>query len=200
MKFRSIAPMRAAKIGYIIISAAFCILGIFLIAIPEFSVSFFGILCGALLIVFGCVRLLGYFSRDLYRLAFQYDLVFGILFLVLGVLLLLYPKSLLSFLSLALGVFILSDGLFKIRIAVEAKQFGIREWWLILGAAILTGVCGGILLFCPKEGNCLIAVLLGIAFLSEGILNLSTVITAVKVIKHQKPDVIDRNYYEESED
>lgn len=191
MKFRSIAPIRAAKIGYIIISAAFCVLGICLIMIPEFSVSFLGILCGALLIVCGCVRLLGYFSRDLYRLAFQYDLAFGILFLVLGILLLLYPKSLMSFFSLVFGVFILSDGLFKIRTAIEAKRFGIREWWLILGAAILVGICGGILLFCPKEGSRLIAVLLGITFLSEGILNLSTVITAVKVIRHQKPDVID---------
>ena len=60
--------MRTAKIGYIIISTALCVLGVLLIAVPDFSVSMLGIVCGITLIVFGCVKLTGYFSRDLYRL------------------------------------------------------------------------------------------------------------------------------------
>ena len=35
--------------------------------------------------------------------------------------------------------------------------------------------------------------------LAEGILNLSTVITAVKIVKNQKPDVIDAEFYESEE-
>ena len=64
---RSVAPMRTAKIGYIVISVLLCALGILLIAVPEFSVSAVGVICGAILIVFGIVRLVGYFSKDLYR-------------------------------------------------------------------------------------------------------------------------------------
>ena len=36
---RSIAPMRAAKIGYIVISVVMIALGAVLIILPEFSVS-----------------------------------------------------------------------------------------------------------------------------------------------------------------
>ena len=200
MDTRSIAPMRAAKIGYIVVSAALCILGAVLIAVPELSAAVLGTVCGVLLIVFGIVRLTGYFSRDLYRLAFQYDLPFGILLIVLGVILLIHPAGLMNFICITFGIFILSDGLFKIQIATEARSFGIRNWWLILVLAVLTGICGLTLMFRPGEGSSLLMVLLGITLLAEGILNFSTVLTAVKIVKNQRPDVIETDVYEEGEE
>jgi len=74
MRMRSTAPMRTAKIGYIAVSALLCILGIMLIVIPSFSINLLGNICGILMLLFGAVKLTGYFSKDLYRLAFQYDL------------------------------------------------------------------------------------------------------------------------------
>ena len=118
---RSVEPMRTAKIGYIIISTALCVLGVLLIAVPGFSVSMLGIMCGITLIVFGCVKLTGYFSRDLYRLAFQYDLTSGIVLIALGVVMLVRPGSLMTFICITLGLFILTDGLFKLQIAMRFK-------------------------------------------------------------------------------
>lgn len=43
-------------------------------------------------------------------------------------------------------------------------------------------------------------ILFGISLLTEGILNLSTVLTAVKIVRHQMPDVIEVDYYEEGKD
>ena len=192
--------MHAAKIGYIIVSAALCILGILLIAVPDFSASLFGAICGVLLIVFGIVRLIGYFSRDLYRLAFQYDLPLGILLVIMGIVMLAHPGSLVTFICVALGIFILSDGLFKIQIAWDSRRFGITKWWLILAFAIVTGICGLLLLLRPGEGGRVLMIILGITLLSEGILNFSTVLSAVKIIKHQKPDVIEIDAYTEAED
>lgn len=197
---RSIAPMRAAKAGYLVISAALCVLGVLLIAIPDFSAALLGVICGILLIVFGCVKLVGYFSKDLYRLAFQYDLALGILLIALGAVMLARPGSLMNFTCIALGLFILEDGLFKLQIALEAKRFGIGKWWLILGLALVAGGLGFLLLFRPGEGSRLLMVVLGITLLAEGILNFSTMLTAVKIIKHQRPDVIEAEYYEDKED
>ncbi len=197
---RSVAPMRTAKIGYIAISVLLCVLGILLIAVPDFSASALGIICGILMILFGAVRLTGYFSRDLYRLAFQYDLAFGILLIVLGVMILLNPGSLMAFISVALGIYILSDGLFKIQIAMDSKRFGISEWWVILLFALLAGVCGLILMFRPGEGSRLLMIILGITLVCEGILNICTMITAVKIIKHQMPDTIEADFTVEGDD
>lgn len=200
MQIRSIAPMRAAKIGYITISTALCILGVLLITIPEFSASLLGVICGILLMVFGGIKLLGYFSRDLYRLAFQYDLTFGILLIALGIIILVHPGSLVTFICITLGLFVLMDGLFKIQIALDSKKFGIHEWWLIFAFAILTGILGFFLMFRPGEGSRILMIMLGITLLSEGILSFSTVITAVKIVKYQKPDRIEIYDCEERED
>ena len=89
MRLRSTAPMRTAKVGYIVMSLALCAFGIVLIVLPDISAKILGIICGVIAAAFGCVRLVGYFSKDLYRLAFQYDLASGALITALGVIMLL---------------------------------------------------------------------------------------------------------------
>lgn len=49
-------------------------------------------------------------------------------------------------------------------------------------------------MFRPSESSNILTVLIGITLLSEGLMNLSTVITAVKIIKHQQPDVIEFDF------
>ena len=196
MKMRSVTPMRIAKIGYIVMSILFCIAGILFITLPEMSTTIMGICIGIAMIVFGIVKLVGYFSKDLFRLAFQFDLELGILMMVLGVVVLFNPQNLMAFICVALGIAILLDGLFKIRIAMDSKRFGIKSWWLILALAIVTGVVGVALVFDSVVSAKVLSVLLGLSLLSEGILNLYTVISTVLIIKNQLPDVIEVEAFE----
>lgn len=193
---RSMTPMRVAKTGYIIMSAALCVLGLFMLLHPDLSQRAIGVTAGICLLAFGAVKIVGYFSRDLFRLAFQYDLAFGLLSLCLGVIVLIKPEHLMSFLCLALGIVILTDGLFKVQIAVDARAFGIRLWWLILLLAVLTSILGLVLVFRPTESASVLVTLLGVALLAEGVLNLTTVLSSVKIVPHQRPDtpVIDVDY------
>ena len=188
--------MRTAKTGYIVMSLLLCVFGLILILMPGISVKVLGIICGILITVFGIIKLVGYFSRDLYRLAFQYDLAFGALLIFLGVILLIRPTAFLSFFCVALGVAILADGLLKIQMAIDAKKFGLSRWWLILTAAVITVIFGVLLVFRPSESVSMIMMILGLSLLFEGILNLFTAITAVKIIKNQQPDVIESDYEE----
>lgn len=188
---RSVIPMKTAKTGYIIISILMCILGVTLIVFPQFSSSVLGTLCGIIFLAFGIVKLVGYFSKDLFRLAFQFDFEFGILLIVLGIILLVHPGSLVNFICIAFGISVLGDGLFKIRIAIEAKKFGIEKWWISFTAAVISSILGLILIFRPGEGSTFLMIFLGVTLLAEGILSLSTVITMVKIINHQQPDIVD---------
>lgn len=149
---RSVVPMKTAKIGYFVISVLFCVLGIVLITSPGTSVVWLGRLLGVGMIVFGAIKLVGYFSRDLFRLAFQYDLAFGILLIALGIVTLARPNGAMSFLCIVFGIPVLADGLFKIQIAIDAKRFGIGQWWLVLLLAALTCVIG--LLACHPAVGC----------------------------------------------
>ena len=196
MKMRSVAPMKTAKIGYIAVSVLFCIAGILFIVLPEISTKIVGIEIGIAAIVFGIVKLIGYFSKDLYRLAFQFDLEFGILMVVLGTIVLFHPKNVMAFIAAAFGIAILFDGLFKIRIALDSKRFGIKDWWLILSLAIIAGIIGVALVFDSAFGAGVLTILMGVSFLSEGILNLYTVIRTVLIVKNQVPDFVETDTVE----
>ncbi len=196
MKTRSVTPMKLAKAGYIIMSAVFCAVGLLFILLPELSTVIIGRALGTAMLIFGGIKLAGYFSKDLFRLAFQYDLEFGILLIALGLIVLVRSTDVMNFIFIALGISIFADGLFKVRIALEAKAFGIAEWLLILILAILTGFAGLLLVFRPAESAKILTRLLGISLLAEGILNLCVTLSTVKIVRHQQPDVPEANYYE----
>lgn len=195
-KMRSVAPMRVAKTGYIAVSILLAVIGIVLIAWPTFSVNALGVICGILLILFGGVKLVGYFSKDLYRLAFQYDMPFGILLIILGIIMLIHPGNLASFICVVFGLSVLISSLFNIQTALDAKKFGINQWWLIFALSVIAAVWGLILVFRPSEAADVMAVLLGITLLFESAVNICTVVTSVKIVKNQHPDVyVEEDYY-----
>ena len=196
MKNRSTIPMWVAKTGYIVMSLVFCGAGVLFIARPGLSAGLIGRVLGAAMVLFGAVKLVGYFSRDLYRLAFQYDLGFGLLLIALGTLVLVRPTGVLDFLFTALGIAVLADGLFKVQIAVDARRFGISTWWLTLALAIAAGAVGLALVFRPWDSARLLTILLGAALLAEGVLNLCVAVSTVKIVGHQRPDVIEVTSFE----
>ena len=196
MKNRCTIPMWVAKTGYIVMSLVFCGAGVLFIAKPELSAVAISRALGAAMILFGLIKLVGYFSKDLFRLAFQYDLGFGLLLIALGILVLAKPAGVLDFIFIALGIAILTDGLFKVQIAVDAKRFCIPTWWLTLILAMVTGVVGLALVFRPWDSARLLTALLGAALLAEGILNLCVAVSTVKIVGHQRPDVIEATSFE----
>ncbi len=184
----STTPIRIAKTGYIILSVAFCLLGILLMFFPGFSVEIACNILGVGMIVFGAVKIIGYFSKDLYRLAFQFDLAIGIVFGVLGALILVYPVQTVEFFSIVAGMAILADGMIKVQIALDSRRFGIGQWWIMFVLAILSALAAAVLIFYPSTGAQILTVLLGLALFCEGVQSLIVAIFAVKIINHQIPD------------
>lgn len=200
MKMRSMTPMKIAKYGYIVISAVFTLAGLVMILYPDPSQSFIGIFFGISLLVFGVIKLVGYYSRDLFRLAFQYDLQFGILLCLLGIITLIRHREAVAFLCAAYGICIIADSLFKVRTALDAKAFGIRQWWVTLVLAILTGLMGLLITLSPLAAAQALTVLLGISFVCEGLMNLGVALSMVKIVDNQRPDVIVSDDFEEWEE
>lgn len=196
MKLRSALPMRVAKYGYILISLVFCAAGAAIMLLPALSLSAIGTFLGCAMLAFGIIRMIGYFSKDLFRLAFQYDLQFGVLLCVLGVITLVRRRNAAEFICIAYGICMLTESLFKVKTALEARRFGIRQWWLTLALAIVSAAAGVLILIWPAAAVHMVKLILGISLLAEGVLSLSVAVSMVKIIDHQRPDVIDVEYYE----
>lgn len=171
--------VKRVKVGYILISVAMLTLGLVIMIWPELSAVLLSYLFGGILVVLGILRLVGYFSNDLYRLAFQFDLALGILTLLFGIALLLRPLALLAALPFAMGVYISAGAIFAIQTAVEARGFGLKSWWLILVSALLCCVLGALLLFHPFGSGKALVILLGAALALHGLQNLIVAIFTV---------------------
>ena len=114
--------LKIARNGYIVMAVIFCALGIFLMANPEGAMKTICVLAGALFIADGIIKIIGYFSRDFYCLAFQFDLGFGILMIAMGVLILVRREAIFKLVFVVFGLLILADALLRIQMSVEAKK------------------------------------------------------------------------------
>ena len=193
---RSEKTIRAAKTAYIALSALLCALGLLLILKPEISMGLTGAIVGGVMIAFGAVKLMGYFSKDLYRLAFQFDLAFGILLIALGALILVRPVRALTMLCVILGIEIIADGLFKVQTALDARRFGLYTWWLILAMAVLTGLAGAAIAQHPSESALTLTTMTGAALTAQGLMNLCVALCAVKVTAGRRPDIFEARFAE----
>ena len=179
--------LKIAKTGYLLLSALLILAGVGLTFFSDTFYPILAVLLGILFLVFGAVKLAGFFSKDPYQLVFESDLVFGILYLALDLLLLFRPAHTMAFLGIVFGLMLLADGLTRVRIALDARPFGIRAWWLILVSAIATAILGVVLLFHPGEGTQALTQLLGISLMVDGVMNISTILAAVRVIRAARP-------------
>ena len=162
------------KIAYSVISVGLIVMGLCFIFLPEISALTICYCVGAVSIVFGIIKLMGYFSKDVYRLAFQFDLALGIAMIVLGAVEVIRPRLLLGLLPVVLGIIVLVDGLFKIQTALDSKRFGLKKWWIILD---------------PFEGNKILTVLLGVTLVVDGVQNLWMVLYTVRSKKAEDESI-----------
>lgn len=133
--------VKEARLTHVIAAALMVLAGVFSLAWPEGGQIAGRYLIGGCFVVLGGARVLGYFSNDLYRLAFQYDLGLGSFCVILGVLLIISPDNVQPALPYIIGVYVLIDTLLKLQTAFDAKAFGMKHWWgLLLSSAVLT-VC-----------------------------------------------------------
>jgi uncharacterized membrane protein HdeD (DUF308 family) len=113
--------------------------GIFFLVWPEGGQIAGRYLIGGCFVVLGGARVLGYFSNDLYRLAFQCDLGLGSFCVILGVLFILSPDNVQPALPYIIAVYVLIDTLLKLQTALDAKAFGMKHWWgLMLSSLVVT--------------------------------------------------------------
>ena len=173
--------VKEAKRAYMILSGIFMLVGLCLTIWPEISIVTFCCVLGGLCVIYGIIRLVGYFSKDQYRLAFQFDLALGIFVLVFGIILLFHPRPIIALLPVVIGLYIAIDSVFKLQTALDAKRFGMPRWWLMLILAIVAGGFGILLVFNPFEGAALFMRLIGITLIIDGIQNLWAALALVKV-------------------
>lgn len=147
------AIVRSAKIIHLCSAVIFLLAGILVAVVPELeNFSFGSTVVSIASIVIGVAGIYGYFSNDMYRLAFQSDFALGIFNVILGILLLINPLQLPVLLPTAIAILTLLDGGNKSQIAIEGQRFGINKWYLVLLCALIEIAMGLVLIILAYHG------------------------------------------------
>lgn len=173
--------MKYLKAAFAAGSSLIIIMGVCLLIWPDISVQVICSALGAIAVLCGVIKLAGYFSNDLYRLAFQFDLAVGVLTIVLGALLLFRRQGVIGVLPVLVGVFILVESMLRLQTAIDAKHFGMRRWWTILILAVGGAVLGILMLMRPFESGRVLVRMIGLTLAIDGAENLITGLYAIKV-------------------
>lgn len=105
------------KNAYTVMTICLIALGAALLFAPQLGLRTLCVVYGVFLIVYGVTKLSGYFTKDLFQLAFQFDLALGIVSIVLGIIIIEKSEYIIEILSTAIGIFMLVDAALKIQTA-----------------------------------------------------------------------------------
>lgn len=177
--------LKTVKNIYSILTGCLITVGVILLVYPQMALDVMCKIIGAFLILFGLVKLSGYFSKDIFQLAFQFDFGLGIVSLILGGFMLFKTGRVIEVLSVVVGIFVIVDAALRIQTAFEAKKFGLSQWWLILIMSLAVTVLGILLIMLPYQTTELMVRLIGCNLVLDGIMNLFIVRNAVNTIRKQ---------------
>jgi uncharacterized membrane protein HdeD (DUF308 family) len=153
--------------GSLLIGILLSVLGIVAIALPTISTIFAETWIALIIISAGVAKLLYAFrSRD--QGGFIWKLLLSILYIATGVMLLVYPLTGLLTLTLLLGSFLLTEGVFELFLAFQLRPQ--NNWaWVLVNGIITLGLGAMVWFQWPFDAPWLIGTLVGVSVLFTGI-------------------------------
>lgn len=127
---------------------------------------------GALLLITGVIRIIRYFTNDLFKTGVF--LVGGILDLILGIYMFGNNITSLKALTMVIGFWELFGGISSIAAALDFKRFKIDRWYLGLLSGGLSIIFGYMLITDMQLGIVYISLLLAIHLFVNGLVYIST--------------------------
>lgn len=156
--------------------------GIVVFAFPLESYVTLSILFGVLLLVTGAAKLISASTSGNYFMMRGYVIVGGILDLLLGLFLCIYPGVTLMLLPIMMGFWMMYNSFILIGFAGDMDTFGIRGTGWIMGGAILLLILSVLVLINPfGAGVATVVVLAGVGLIVFGLLLCSLSMTLKEV-------------------
>ncbi len=176
--------IKIKKDSFSLISAIlFLILGVILISNPDWVVKFITYILGAIIIILGGIKLFTYFKNKKQAIEDYNNLVLGIAFIVLGIIL-MFCSSIIAFvIRLFMGGWLLFNGVTKLMLSLQLRTLNIETWYIPLITSIIMIICG---LYTIIVTN-IIGVAGGIILV---IYSVSEIIQYITVPKNKNPDII----------
>lgn len=183
---------RHLKASMFVMQLVYLALGLALVFAPDMSARVLCYACGAALAAVGLLAIWRFAAARQERLLFAwFSLVYGVLFTVLGIFLLVQPDTVLTILPAVFGVFVLLDSLGRIQNALELRRAGLVRWWGMLFFALLSVVLGVLIILNPFAALTTTVRVIGAVLLIESVLGLACALYTSLVLRELEKAVRD---------
>ncbi len=152
----------------LISTAVMLLLGMLLVVFPEVLVDNFSYFVGIILVIggFGLV-----FKKS--RFLFIDYISLGILLVILGTIILIYPEMLVTLIPIILGIWLILNSIFRIRMSLLLKNLGNSSWIFTIIFATITIICGILMILNPTDGALFLTTFLGVDLIVYALFDLS---------------------------
>ncbi len=177
-KFKSMYRMS------VVFSIVLFLLGVFLLVQPETTLNVVSYTIGTFLIVWGIIPVLTFLSNKDNNKYLEVSFIIGVFALIIGIVIMLNPKLIVSIIPFVIGVWMVINGITKLSYSLSLNKENDARNSIILSILIL--VCGIILVFNPFSGAVVLTQVIGISVIMYALIDLADCFTLRKIIKQTK--------------
>lgn len=142
----------------VVLTILFFLIGVILILFPDMKILTISYAISILLILLGLVLAI-YSMNKIYLINF---LSFGVLQVILGTIILIYPYALITLLPIAVGVWMILKSTIDFRVSLILKKGKVKDWIYVAILSILAIICGIMLIVKTEIGTIELTVIVGI--------------------------------------
>ena len=173
----------------IVASIIYIVLGVIVVFNPLTALGVTGMVVSISAIIYGIIITI----INIANLKEEGNLSFGILLVVMGIALFIYPNSLNILISLGIGIWFITSSVGRIKFAMRIKEVHDVNWLVILICAIITLIIGISFIFTPLSTAVGVTIFSGISMIVYGIFDISQIIFIKRNLNIIKNELEKRN-------
>lgn len=175
--------LKKLKWNVIISSVVYVALGVILLIWPEMTAKNICYVVGVISIAIGIVNLIDYIRKDYSVDAYRYNLVYGLVFVLLGIVIFVKVETVISIIPFLLGFAVTISGLLKFQNAVDLVRMKYSGWCIVMIVSILNIAFGVVLIMNPFASAMVLFICIGIGMIYSGVSDLIATIMLSRSIK-----------------
>jgi len=164
------------------VSLLMILLGFVLYVNPTIAIKTVSWLIGLIFIIVGALSIYSYIKKDRITLL-SFNLIYGIISAVVGLLVILNPFAIANILTVGLGIWLIVSGGLKVNYSIRLKAIKEQSWALTLVVGIISIIFGLMVILNPFSKLILVEVI-GLFLIVYGIIDLTDILLLKKRAKN----------------
>lgn len=175
--------VKKMKMNTFLVSLLYVMLGVIMMFFPKTTMETICYIFAGILILIGIVYTIFYFGRNIVDSYYRYDLVYGLVTILCGVLIIVKVDLLINLIPIVMGILIFGNGIIKLQHAIDLKRVDFSGWFYVLIFSLLCITIGTVLIFQPAFIAETVTMIIGISFAFSGVTDLVTLFLISKKMK-----------------